>query len=87
MVLAQSVIFKIWPPAPPGGGNWKIFFCKLTGRPKLVDSLVTTFLIGAIFVDLKWGLSWARMAPILTPGRFWVPHKAPLGPKTKVDSP
>ena len=87
MVLAQSVIFKIWPPVPPGGKNQK-FFCQQIDMPSKTSWWpVTTFLIGAIFVDLRWGLSWARMAPILTPGRFWVPHEAPFGRKTKVDSP
>ena len=85
--MAKSVIFRIWPQRPLVVKIEKIFVCKLTGRPKLVDSYLSLFLIGAIFVDSKWGLSRVRMAPILTPGRFWVHHEAPFGRKTKVDSP
>ena len=87
MVLAQSVIFRILALGPPGGENWKLFCLQIDRPSKIIRSLLSTFIIGAIFLDLQWHLSRARMAPILTLARFWVSHEAPFGRKTKVDSP
>ena len=87
IVLAQSVIFRILALGPPGGKNRNFFSLQIDRPSKTIRSLLSTFFIGAIFLDLQWHLSRARMAPILTPVHFWVSHEAPFGRKTKVDSP
>ena len=68
MVLAQSVIFRILALGPPGGENRKIFGCKSTVCPKLLDYYFPLFSLEQFL--------WTYSGICLGSGRhpFWPPH-------------